>query len=180
MYSHVLESVKKHDGLRILEEVSLGVWPGNGLKMDILMKMILLTFEQSQIRRAANLSEFLLVEELFIEDLLKKMQRMGLIRLENGTYKLTSKGQDQLKTRIMEEELEEELTVLSYSPLHDEIWLEMNEPLPESDEELLLYRYAYNQSVASLELILQFLAERENRVDEDSFQTVVSAVNSFK
>ncbi|ALC91482.1 hypothetical protein AM500_18065 [Bacillus sp. FJAT-18017] len=149
-------------------------------QMDILMKMMLLTFEQTQIRRAANLSELLLVEELFIEDLLRKMQRMGLIRIEKGSYTLTSKGHGQLKTGVMEEELEEESTVVSYSPLHDEIWPEMDEPLPETGEELPLYRYADNQSVASLELILQFLAERENRVGEDGFHTVVSDVNGFE
>ncbi|WP_043932452.1 hypothetical protein [Bacillus sp. EB01] len=148
-------------------------------KMDILMKMMLLTLEQTQIRRAANLSELLLVEELFIEDLLKKMQRMGLICLENGSYKLTSKGNEQLKTGIMEEELEEESSVITYSPLHDEIWSEMNEPLPETDEELPLYRYADNQSVIDKERILEVLAERENGVEEDGFQTVVTSVNSF-
>src|SRR3954447_26436496 len=94
-------------------------------KMDILMKMMLLTFEQTEIRRAANLSELLLVEELFIADSLKKMQRMGLIRLEKTSYKLTSKGHEQLKTGIIVEEMEEESTVLSYSPVHDEFWSEM-------------------------------------------------------
>ncbi|GAE46254.1 winged helix-turn-helix domain-containing protein [Mesobacillus boroniphilus] len=69
-------------------------------KMDILIKMMLLTFEKTQIRRAANLSQLLLVEELFIEDLLKKMQRTGLITLEKGSYKLTSRGQEQLKTGL--------------------------------------------------------------------------------
>ena len=101
-------------------------------KMDILMKMMLLTFEQAQIRRAANLSQLLLVEELFIEDLLKKMKRMGLITLEKGSYRLTSRGHEQLNTGIMEEELAEESTVLSYSPIHDEFWPEMTEPLPET------------------------------------------------
>src|SRR4051812_23907038 len=72
-------------------------------KMDILMKMMLLTFGQAEIRRAANLSELLLVEELFITDLLKKMQRMGLIKLEKQSYNLTSKGDEQLKTGIIVE-----------------------------------------------------------------------------
>jgi hypothetical protein len=50
--------------------------PVKRAKMDILMKMMLLTFEQTEIRRAANLSEL----------------RLGLIRLEKGCYKLTLKG----------------------------------------------------------------------------------------
>ncbi|WP_244532508.1 hypothetical protein [Mesobacillus persicus] len=148
-------------------------------QMDILMKMMLLTFEQAQIRRAANLSELLLVEELFIEDLLKKMQRMGLIRLEDGSYKLTSRGQRQLKTGIMEEEMEEESSVISYSPFHDEIWPEMTEALPEMEEELPLYRYASNQNLLDQDRILPVLSERYEGVEEDGFQTVVAAVNRF-
>jgi hypothetical protein len=148
-------------------------------KMDILMKMMLLTFEQAQIRRAANLSELLLVEELFIEDLLKKMQVMGLISLDKGSYKLTSRGQEQLKTGVMEEEMEAESAVLTYSPLHDKIWPGMTESLPESDEELLLYRYADDENLLDEDRILQVLAERDTGVEEDGFQTVVAAVNSF-
>ncbi|MBT2685974.1 hypothetical protein [Bacillus sp. ISL-37] len=147
-------------------------------KMDILMKMMLLTFEKAQIRRAANLSQLLLVEELFIEDLLKKMQRMGLITLEKGCYRLTSRGHEQLNTGIMEEELPEESTVLSYSPIHDEFWPEMTEPLPETDGELLLYRYGNHQNTLEKDRILQVLAESRNGEVEDGFQTVVAAVNS--
>ncbi|WP_174727268.1 hypothetical protein [Mesobacillus harenae] len=149
-------------------------------KMDILMKMMLLTFEQAQIRRAANLAEMLLVEELFIEDLLKKMQRTGLIRLETGSYKLTSKGQGQIKTGVMEEELEEESAVLSYSTIHDEFWPERTDPLPESDEVLPVYRYANDQNFIDADRILHVLAERRNSVDEDGFQIIVAAVNSFE
>ena len=148
-------------------------------KMDILMKMMLLTFEQAEIRRAANLSELLLVEELFIADLLKKMQIMGLVRLEKGSYKLTSKGHEQLKTGILVEEMEEESTVLSYSLVHDEFWPEKIEPLPETNEELTLFRYATNQNLINEDRILQVLTERENRPEENGFQTVVSDVNSF-
>lgn len=148
-------------------------------KMDVLMKMMLLTFEQAEIRRAANLSELLLVEELFIADLLKKMQRMGLIRLEKESYKLTSKGQEQLKTGIVVEEMEEEWTVLSYSLVHDEFWPEMTEPLPETNEELPLFRYANNQVPIKGDRILQVLAERDNGLEENGFQTVVADVNSF-
>lgn len=148
-------------------------------KMDILMKMMLLTFEKAQIHRAANLSQLLLVEELFIEDLLKKMQRTGLIALEKGRYRLTSRGREQLNTGIMEEELPEESTVLSYSPIHDEVWSEMAEPLPEIDEELPYYRYGSHQNILEKDRILQVLAESENGEEEGGFQTVVSAVNSL-
>ncbi|WP_332694475.1 hypothetical protein [Halalkalibacter lacteus] len=148
-------------------------------KMDILMKMMLLAFEQTSIRRAANLSEMLLVEELFIADLIEKMQRTGLIRLEKEIYKLTTKGHQQLQTGIIDEEMEEEWTELFYSPGHDKFWPAMTVPLPESDEELTLYRYANDQDLINSDRILQVLSAREDGLDENGFQTVVANVLSF-
>ncbi|KHF41679.1 hypothetical protein [Halalkalibacter okhensis] len=149
-------------------------------KMDILMKMILLAVEQTDIRRAANLSEMLLVEELFIADLMEKMQRTGLIYLERSIFKLTTKGQEQLKTGIMEEELEEEAAELFYSPVHDEFWPEMSGSVPEVDEQWTLYRYAESKNLITKERILNVLSEQKNGLDEDGFQTVVSDVTSFE
>jgi hypothetical protein len=148
-------------------------------KMDILMKMMLLTFEQTDIRRAANFSELLLVEELFIADLLQKMKRMDLVQLDKEIYKLTSKGHEQLKTGIVAEEMEEETTMLSYSPVHDEFWSELIKPLPETNEELPTYRYDKIIDTIDTERILKVLAERENGVEENGFQTVVAKVCSF-
>jgi hypothetical protein len=69
--------------------------------------------------------------------------------------------------------------VLLYSPVHDEFWPEMTEPLPETNEELPLFRYANNQDLINADRILQVLAEKENRLEENGFQTVVADVNSF-
>jgi hypothetical protein len=149
-------------------------------KMDILMKMMLLTFEQAEIRRAANLAELLLVEELFIADLLKKLQRMGLITLEKDCYKLTTKGQVQLKTGIIAEELEEEWTMLTYSTVHGEFWTEMTQPIPEVKEELPLFRYANYQDPITAQRILPVLEQSENELEENGFQTVVDEVTSFE
>jgi len=104
---------------------------------------------------------------------------MGLIRLEKECYKLTSKGHEQLKTGIIAEELEEESSVLSYSPIHDEFWPDMTNPLPETNEELPLFRYANNQDQINADRILQVLAERENGLEENGFQTVVADVIRF-
>jgi hypothetical protein len=149
-------------------------------QQDILMKMMLLTFEQTEIRRAANLAELLLVEELFIADLLSKMQRMGLIKLEKEIYQLTTKGYEQLKSGIVIEEMEEESTALIYSPFHDEVWPELNEPSPETDEKLPLFRYVTNQNLISEDQIFQVLTEREVRLDENGFQIVVGDVTNYE
>jgi hypothetical protein len=149
-------------------------------QQDILMKMMLLTFEQTEIRRAANLSELLLVEELFISDLLSKMQRMGLIILEKEIYQLTTKGYEQLKSGIVVEEMEEESTALIYSPFHDEVWPELIEPLPETNEKLPLFRYVTDQNLISEDQIFQVLTEREVRLDENGFQIVVGDVTNYE
>ena len=67
--------------------------PVKRLKMDILMKMLLLTFQQAQIASAQELSEWLVVEQLFIEDVLNKLLQTGLVEKIDGIFKLTSKGQ---------------------------------------------------------------------------------------
>ncbi|GAE46255.1 hypothetical protein [Mesobacillus boroniphilus] len=69
--------------------------------------------------------------------------------------------------------------MLSYSPIHDEFWPELTEPLPETDGELPLYRYGNHQNIVEKDRILQVLAESRNGEEEDGFQTVVAAVNSY-
>lgn len=146
-------------------------------QMDILMKMILLTLDEADIHRAANLAELLLVEELFIADLLKKMQRIGLVHLQENRYMLTKKGRNQLTAGVFAEELEEETTILSYSPAHDEFW---QVPLDTENEELALFRYAIDRKINNRERFLQVLVEQENQLEEDGFQTVVEQVNDFE
>ncbi|MFZ3588875.1 hypothetical protein ACOI1C_06235 [Bacillus sp. DJP31] len=148
-------------------------------KMDILMKMMLLTFGEADIRRPANLSELLLVEEMFIADLIKKMQRTNLIHLVKEGYKLTTKGQQQLESGIIDEELEEEKTVLFYSPVHDEYYPEKFESESKTVEELKLYRYSNNHDHIHADRILQVLSEQKNGLEGDDFQTIVSEILSF-
>ncbi|MBP3951605.1 hypothetical protein [Bacillus suaedae] len=147
-------------------------------KMDILMKMMLVTFEEATIRRAANVAEMLLVEELFIEDLLEKMQRTGLIRLESGIYQLTAKGNQQLETGITEEELEDEWTELLYCSDHDGFWPELTIPESKPAEDFIAYRYTNEQNAPDSDQLIEVLSVRENKLDEDGFQTVVSEVLS--
>ncbi|OLN24111.1 hypothetical protein BTO30_01475 [Domibacillus antri] len=147
-------------------------------KIDILMKMMLLSFQETVIRRAANLSEMLLVEELFIADLIEKMQRMGLICLEKEGFKLTEKGHEQLAKGFVEEEMEEESTEMVYSPVHDAFWpalAKLHEAEKEEEEDMPLYRYA-NERSATTDHILQSLAEWENAIGEDGFQIVIARI----
>ncbi len=149
-------------------------------KMDILMKMMMLTFAEADIRRAANLSEMLLVEELFIADLMRKMERTGLVSIDKGIYRLTGKGQEQLETGIVEEELDEEQTELFYSPTHDVYWSERTVSDKGEEEKLGEFQYSNHQNEPDTEGLLQVLSESKDGLDEDGFQTVVDQIVSFE
>lgn len=108
-------------------------------KMDVLMKMMLIAFKKTTKINAKELSELLLVEQLFIQDLIDLMQRTRMLeKLENG-YSLTDKGNHQLAHGIFEEEQEPETNNILYSPSH-EAFLE-GELKEATGEELEVYRY---------------------------------------
>ena len=147
------------------------------LKMDILMKMLLFAFQQSEVRRAATLADMLSVEELFISDLIDKMQRTGLVLLGKKGYMLTPKGYDYLGKGIFEEELDGGETVISYSAAHDAYQLTGTET-PEGEKEFPLYRYAVEKS-GEEEPMLELLAKEKNSTEED-FQILVSGIAEFE
>ena len=88
--------------------------------MDILMKMMLISFQKAKLKNAELLADILLVEPLFIHDLTNKMIRLGMIEKQD-VYSLTAKGQAQLQSGIFEEELELTNYFVQYSPLHKTI-----------------------------------------------------------
>lgn len=144
------------------------------LKMDILMKMLLLAFQEAEIRRALTLSEMLFVEELFIRDLIEKMQRTGLIQLEKQGYKLTAKGYDYLGKGIFEEEMEGDQALIAYSAVHDE-YLLANHAHPEAEDTLSLYRYPVKGSLDKGHMH-QLLSKDEVDSEEGSFQIIVTGI----
>lgn len=86
--------------------------------MDILMKILLFSFQKSTFESVEQLSDILLVEPLFIEDILLKMQKNGLLAQNNDSYHLTDKGRQQFSQGVFEEELELETIEILYSPVH--------------------------------------------------------------
>ncbi|WP_142828132.1 hypothetical protein [Planococcus soli] len=146
------------------------------LKMDILMKMLLLAFQEADVRRAATLSDMLFVEELFISDLIGKMQRTGLIGLEKSGYKLTAKGYDYLAKGIFDEEMDGDKTVISYSAAHDQYRLAEDDGHSEAGDELPVYRYPVKGSLNKDRM--QQLLSKELSGGEEGFQTIVSGITS--
>lgn len=87
--------------------------------MDILMKMMLISFEKAKLNNVEVLAEILIVEPLFIHDLTNKMIRLAMI-VKDDVYTLTSKGKAQLQSGVFEEELEETSYFIQYSPIHEQ------------------------------------------------------------
>ncbi len=87
--------------------------------MDILMKMLLKAFQTGVFKDGNTIADVLLVEPLFVNDLLHTMQKSGLLQFEE-VYSLTPKGEQQLAEGVYEEQLESVTDLLHYSPLHGE------------------------------------------------------------
>ncbi|MGE7911214.1 hypothetical protein [Lysinibacillus xylanilyticus] len=135
--------------------------------MDVLMTMLLMSIQEADFANAQELSELLLVDPLFIEDLVSLMSRVSLIEQTDGFYRLTSKGQQQLERGIFEEELEVEMSNLYYSPCHlaflavDEDNIEEYDDLPE------LYRYVDEEAEKQENFEEALLIEALQQEDEE-------------
>ena len=150
-------------------------------KMDVLMKMMLLTFQKAKITKADQLSDLLLVEQLFLEDLLNIMGRTGLIEKRESVFTLTDRGLRQLENGIFEEEQETKTHTLLYSPCHEDFLQGEIKPALDGEEELEIYRYAKEESAKIKFEDLQVInALRTSGVEaeEGDIQTVVSEIVS--
>lgn len=107
--------------------------------MDILMKMMLLAFQKGSIATATELSDMLLVEQLFINDLIDKMTRTKMIDKIDDVFTLTDLGEQQLEKGIFEHEPEDASQTACYSPCHQSFLTGDVEEL--SSEKQELYRY---------------------------------------
>ena len=87
-------------------------------KMDILMKMMLLTIQKTKSATIDELGEILLVEPLFIQDLIEKMRRSRMIEENGDGFALTDLGVQQLESGIYEHEPETNAVERIYSPCH--------------------------------------------------------------
>ncbi|MFJ5790700.1 hypothetical protein ACIP9G_11440 [Lysinibacillus sp. NPDC093197] len=145
--------------------------------MDVLMKMLLISMQEANFQNVQELSELLLVDPLFIEDLVTLMSRVRLIEQTDGFYKLTSKGEQQLAHGIFEEELEVETATLLFSPCHQAILPVGEEAIEEYDELPEPYRYvdkdAEQQEHFDEEMMLAALQQEE---EESSSQKIVATI----
>ncbi|WP_391119420.1 hypothetical protein [Psychrobacillus sp. L3] len=150
-------------------------------KMDVLMKMILITFQKAKIANTEELSELLLVEQLFIQDLIEIMLKTRLIEKNESIYKLTDRGFQQLENGVFEEEQEAESQNVLYSPSHEAFLKGVLKEAPE--EQLDIYRYVkedYLDEELSFEneSIIHALQGNGLEKEEGDVQTVISEIVS--
>lgn len=149
--------------------------------MDVLMTMLLLSIQEADFGNTQELSELLLVDPLFIEDLLSLMLRVNLVKNEDDFYRLTEKGQQQLGRGIFEEELEEETSTLYFSPCH-QAFLTVDTNNDEYDELPELYRYidkeAEQQEQFEESMVIAALQEVDEEEEGNSQKIIAKIVQT--
>lgn len=148
--------------------------------MDVLMQMLLISMQEANFQNVEELSELLLVDPLFIEDLVSLMSRVRLIEQADGFYRLTPKGEQQLARGIFEEELEVETATLLFSPCHQAILPAGEEDIEEFDELPEPYCYvdkeAEQQEQFDEAMLLEALQQEEEATSAQKIvETIVSA-----
>jgi len=148
--------------------------------MDVLMQMLLISMQEANFQNVEELSELLLVDPLFIGDLVSLMSRVRLIEQTDGFYRLTPKGEQQLARGIFEEELEVETATLLFSPCHQAILPAGEEDIEEFDELPEPYRYvdkeAEQQEQFDEAMLLAALQQEEEATSAQKIvETIVTA-----
>ncbi len=143
-------------------------------QMDILMKMLLISVQKARFKSASQISDILLVEQLFVQDLLSKMEKMVLIERNEQIYQITEKGIAQLESGIYEEDQELITLELLYSPIHETFLSgDLEEVLEYEDFPETIYRYYVQQEQPTIpnELLLKEIQSLDDEEDLDVERT---------
>lgn len=186
LQKQLVSQLTQMDGAKILHEMSFCI-PVHSFKvtynpvlkkpMDILMKMMLISFQTGVFKDGEELADVLLVEPLFINDLLNKMKKTGLVAMEE-TLHLTTKGEKQLTEGIYEEELDAVSDILQYSPLHKSFLLGDIEEVLEFDEFPEELPFAAGHEVEELQeqQMIDLLTDMQESEDEGN--TFITSIHS--
>ncbi|MGE7588522.1 phospholipase D-like domain-containing protein [Peribacillus sp. NPDC101480] len=112
-------------------------------KIDMLKKMVMFSFLNMNISHLDELSGFLHVDTLFIEDIVTQMMATGVVEKVDSVYKLTKIGEEQFKAGTILSEPSTEVIPFEYSVLNQNaIQEEPTNVMVKEDWELDLYRYS--------------------------------------
>lgn len=149
--------------------------------MDILMKMMLISFQKAKLKNVELLADILLVEPLFIHDLTNKMLHLGMITKEE-VFSLTEKGQAQLQSGIFEEELELTNYFVQYSPLHKTLMEGDLENLMDIEQFPDNFPYMESEEIGEIEesLLVNYIQKQLSNepVEEDAAPLFITSVKS--
>lgn len=166
-----------------VQSIKVEFQPVLRVKMDVLMKMMLIAFQKAEINNASELSELFIVEQLFIEDLLNNLLRTGLIEQIDSYFKLTTKGEKQLQEGVFEEQQELAVQELLFSTSHAAFLKGNLDTATEFDELPELYRYAQEELGDALEFesakVIEALEVVREPAGEAEMQTVISEIMSI-
>lgn len=166
-----------------VQSIKVEFQPVLRVKMDVLMKMMLIAFQKAEINNASELSELFIVEQLFIEDLLNNLLRTGLIEQTDSYFKLTTKGEKQLQEGVFEEQQELAVQELLFSTSHAAFLKGNLDNATEFDELPELYRYAQEELGDALEFesakVIEALEVVREPAGEAEMQTVISEIMSI-
>ncbi|KOS66465.1 hypothetical protein AEA09_17105 [Lysinibacillus contaminans] len=182
--NHQVKIVERNQWCIPVRTVEVTYEPIRRSTMDVLMKMLLISMQEADFRDAKELSELLLVDPLFIHDLVSIMLRVRLIEKVDDYYRLTTKGTVQLERGIFEEELDLKTASLLYSPCHEAFLSGDLESIEEFDELPPLYRYIDEEAEQKDSFEEHMLIEaltKEDDVEEDTSsvsQTIISKIAS--
>lgn len=169
-----IKIVKTNEWCIPIRTVEAAYEPVRRSTMDVLMTMLLISIQEADFGSALELSELLLVDPLFIEDLVSLMSRVSLIDNGEGFYRLTSKGQKQLERGIFEEELDIELATLYYSPCHLAFLAVGEDNMEEYDDLPELYRYVDKEAEQQEQFEESMLIEALQQEDDEEAEVGAS------
>ncbi len=149
-------------------------------KMDVLMKMLLIAFRESSFQNSKQLSEVLLVEPLFIENITKKMLRANLIEKQEEIFTLTDKGHEQLRNEIFIDLPENRTENLLFSPCHERFLFGQLEESQDEVEEYRLFDEYANWDIEALDenMIREALQSTIQSEEAAQVQTVISSIHA--
>lgn len=188
------KQLKQNQKIRIVHEASfclpvhtlqVDYFPVQRTAMDILMKMMLLSFQKAKLADAGLLADILLVEPLFIHDLTNKMMKMGLLsKSEAGFYELTAKGTQQLAEGIFEEQLDMQTRILQYSMVHEAFLDGDLEEVLDFDEFPEVYEHIHQEELGDVpqqRIIDELTALQDDPdEDEDTQQTFITSLEKIE
>lgn len=151
-------------------------------KMDVLMKMLLIAFRESDLQNSNQLSEVLLVEPIFIQNISERMLRAGLIEKKDATFTVTEKGIEQLKSEIFIDQHEEQTEEVLYSPCHNRFFAEeIEEDANDTLEDYRLYDQYADWTLESLNKtkVQETLQQMQQVEETENIQKIVNKIHAI-